>query len=288
MDLCPKNIIIEDRGVIIGLMYFILRYYPKIRDKKIIIADGRIRKIIKYLFYDLEIKKKGIGIVVNIRNSNYEGVVINHYNNLRRLQTNNVYILPWGNKDNPMVMFRVNNKYNKDMKEYDEVIKYHHDKFEERCKTLKYDLILDNSIINLYSDLYYESDPAYISDFIHCYLHDYIDCNKQTIQNPVYLPYITYVDRYVPQYVPYEIEKECPVCPDPPKCPDKSTKFQGASDKPADDADSFDPRTYCAFRFPEEFEEKENCVEGEDVEKLISGLTMKTKALNDLIDEKKL
>lgn len=205
--MCYKNVIIEDRGIIIGIMYYILKYFMQIFDKRIVIEDGRIRKMIKYLFYDLDIHKSGDGIRVNIRNNVMEEVVINNYNNLDTIPANNLYILPWSNRDNPMVMFRVSQKgERKDPEKFKAIVEKHQDKFQG-CRTFRYDLVIDNDIIQLYCDMYKIKSHSYVSNLIACYLNNWINCRKQTILQPVYLPMWHTVREYVPYPVVLPVEK---------------------------------------------------------------------------------
>jgi hypothetical protein len=59
-----------------------------------------------YLFDDIMFYKIGeSGFKINIKNSERDGLVINNMNNLTGVQTGKVYLLPWYDKDNPIVMY---------------------------------------------------------------------------------------------------------------------------------------------------------------------------------------
>jgi len=104
----------------LGIILFLTKYNDKLVNSNIIIHDDLFRNIAKVLFSNLTIKKhkkidkdakdsKDIELNnyfdINIRNNVQHGLVINNILNLSKIQNKNFYLLPWYNKDNPMIAF---------------------------------------------------------------------------------------------------------------------------------------------------------------------------------------
>jgi len=274
MDKC-KDIIIEDRGIIIGIMFYLLKHNNRMMGNTVIIADKRIRHIIRYLFYDLTIRKEGDGFHFNIRNNTYSDIVINNINNLNDINTHHIYILPWGNPDNPVIMYRVTGKViGRD--KYKQIIGTHYSKFTS-CKSVNYDAVLDNIIIQLYCKMYFNTDPVYVSNLIHCYLHNYIDCSGgKTIVTPIYLPQQVFVDRYVP----YPVSVPCPKCPKVVDCKCAEKNVPCPKCPKVEKCKCTDKNVPCPTV------EDCKCIDESMVNGLVDALTGKIRVINEIIVKK--
>ena len=62
----PENIVWIDRGIIISLVYIILKKYNKLKDKYLIIRQNRIRKFLEFLMIS-KISEKSIMLRRNVR-----------------------------------------------------------------------------------------------------------------------------------------------------------------------------------------------------------------------------
>ena len=78
------NIIWEDKGILLGIMKYILKHNKNLIDKNIIIENKKFRTILKSLFnhYSFKKKIKKNGFEINIRNNKDNGLIINNINNL--------------------------------------------------------------------------------------------------------------------------------------------------------------------------------------------------------------
>jgi hypothetical protein len=248
------NIIIEDRGIIVGIMYYILKRINRLFNKIIVIHDKRIRDIIKYFFYDLNIKKAGDGFQINIRNNNHNsGLIINNLNNLpEKIHAKKVYYLLWFNKDNPIVMYeyeqnKIKDK-NKIKKDFDNFYRTLH----EMCKVAEWNVTSDNDIIKKFTKRYIiYGNTEKISNYISCYVNNYLNCEKEIMMVPYILEKEVKKDHFV--YVPVEkvIEKKI-----------ESLKLNDVS-KDSDKANK-------------------------NIRNFVEYLTNKFETLSDIIDEKKL
>lgn len=106
-----RNIIWENKSVMLGIILFLTKYNDKLISTDIIIYDDLFRNIAKVLFSNLTVKKRNKGsessFDINVRSNVQRGLVINNVLNLSEIQNKNFYLLPWYNKDNPMIAFIV-------------------------------------------------------------------------------------------------------------------------------------------------------------------------------------
>jgi len=125
------NIIWNDRGIKITLIYNILKYYNKIKNKNIIINNKDYRLFAKIMFPELIFKK------FNYRDINYKdnyyfnikeilikkGIFIDYIHEYigKKIPTKNIFLIPWFDINDPIISFRYskthhlnfNNEYNK-------------------------------------------------------------------------------------------------------------------------------------------------------------------------------
>lgn len=202
------DIIIEDRGIIIGIMHYILKNRDMLRDENILIADKRIRKIIKYLFPDMKVhKSRNTGFKINIRNQNYSDLVINNVKNIGIINAKKVRYLLWFNKDNPMIMYEHDKKYKKTQ---DEVLYKFRKKYRKiGCDNGVWNVRQDNRVLIRYLVVYVGlfRSVVELSNYIACYINNGINCEPVVVSVPYEVPYAVYKDRYVPVIVEGKCEK---------------------------------------------------------------------------------
>ena len=202
------DIIIEDRGIIVGIIHYILKNQDVLNDENILISDKRIRKIIKYLFPDMMIhKSRNTGFKINIRDQNYSDLVINNVKNIDVINARKVRYLLWFNKDNPMIMFEYNKKYKKTQ---EEVLYKFRKKYKKiGCNNGEWNIKQDNRVLRRYVMEYggIFSGVVELSNYIACYVNNGINCEPVVVGVPYEVPYAVYKDRYVPVIVEGKCEK---------------------------------------------------------------------------------
>ncbi len=109
-----KTIIWENKGIVLGIILFILNNYNKVKNRLIIIRNERYKFILERLFPKIEfaysnkyniLDKKPFDI--SVRDSNKNGLIITNINSLD--QINGIpMLLPWYDKYNPIIMFLYN------------------------------------------------------------------------------------------------------------------------------------------------------------------------------------
>jgi hypothetical protein len=98
-----KNYIWEDKGIIITLIYYILKNYDKYRNKTIQIKHTLYCEILNKLFKNINFNETK-GILFNIKNNCNDEICINYLDNLDNITYDKLYILPWNNYDNPLIL----------------------------------------------------------------------------------------------------------------------------------------------------------------------------------------
>lgn len=207
----------ENKGILLGIIYYITNNYMYFIDKKIILNNSKFRDILSQLFFNLKFYKKGKGFNINIKNKDRCNLVINNINNIDKINTKTIYLLPWYDNSNPIIMYRHRSKYNYDVDKLKNSIK----KFSKNKRGMRYgynnyitdncynginiwDSFMEYVILNHYVKLYNNINIYQIYKFISDYLINDICYHKTNIQMvPVQVP--------VPIEVPIEVPVEVPV-----------------------------------------------------------------------------
>lgn len=98
-----KDFIWEDKGIIITLIYYLLKNYNLYKNKTIQIKHKLYCKILNKLFKKINFNET-TGILFNIKNNCNDNVCINYLDNFNNISYDKLYILPWNNYDNPLVL----------------------------------------------------------------------------------------------------------------------------------------------------------------------------------------
>ena len=115
-----ENIIWIDRGIMISLIYIILKKYNKIQDKYLIVRQNRIRNFLSFLFPKLrfinneknrynESEHKDY-YYIHIRTRPYSGedncIVIDYLSNYNRIiPTDEIWLVPYYDKNDPLIFY---------------------------------------------------------------------------------------------------------------------------------------------------------------------------------------
>jgi len=192
------NLIWEEKGIVLGIIFYIVENIENIRD--VYIKDHHFLKIIKCVFPNINFhyryKKKdenGLNIFIKTHKIKTNALIINNINNIKEIRTKqkNFYLLPWFNVNNPIVMF----KYSKKRKEKNiETIKrkiheFNHMRFNTyvdeqlplinyKCGIVFWDIFTEYQILNAYSEIY-RTNINVIYDFLNKYINSF-NCSSVT------------------------------------------------------------------------------------------------------------
>lgn len=113
-DKCIKNDISnisENKGILLALLYFILKKYKHLINLKIKINLSKYQKILKLLFSDLKFTSSDKDTFnININTKEQGNLNITYINFLEEIKANKIYIVPWFDGDNPLIMFMKSKK----------------------------------------------------------------------------------------------------------------------------------------------------------------------------------
>lgn len=214
-----KNIIWEKKSIMLGIIFYLTKYHNNLKQDKIIIDNEMFRRIAKILFPDLRIKKKGDGFNINIRNNVKNGLIINNINNLDKIENKKIRLLPWYDKDNPIIMFVHDktesniDKKKKDLKEFSKyrrfVRRYLPNHVSLYCGDI-WDSYTEYRILKRYSKKYSVAiEPVFY--FISKILREHI-CDKKELRYvgiPIREQIIVPVKHNVPIIVKVPDKKSC-------------------------------------------------------------------------------
>lgn len=203
-----KNIIWEDKGIILGLIKYIMKYNELLLHTDIIIENKQIRHILISLFNHHSFKKKYINdkknsFYISIKSNQYNKLpddlpklIINNLKNIDVLHTKKITLLPWYDEDNPIVMF----EYNKNnIKTFDNAFNKIYKFKKYRLKSWsKYTTYIDN-LYNMQTwDTYIEYQI--IKNYCTLYNQNFVNIHN-FIYSVLKNPYFTNI-KFKPIYVP--------------------------------------------------------------------------------------
>jgi hypothetical protein len=197
----PYNIIWTDRGIILTIIYYILKKYNKLLDKIIIIDNTVYRHFISHLFPELIFKSynkhMNDNFYFNIRNIIKEqDIVITHINSINNnFKCDKVKLVPWFDINDPIVAFEISNK---SKNKYDFSLYNVYIKNSLLCKRGKYingvswDLFIEYNILKkftLKNNINFYNFYNFFNSFISKYYIHITNTNTKYIEKPVYYVY---------------------------------------------------------------------------------------------------
>lgn len=205
-----KNIIWENKSIVLGIIMFLMNYNS---DENVIIYDDYYRQICKKLFDKIIFKKRGDGFCINIKNNIKKDLIINNIENLDTINNDTFYLLPWYNKDNPIIAFYYMNNKNIDINKIKMDINsfskidrfkphYPTNYIDNLCNINIWDSETEYKVLYSYCERYklsIESTYEYLSKILSNY-----SCSKDNIK------YIS-IPINVPIKVPIEVPVEIPI-----------------------------------------------------------------------------
>ena len=203
LNKCIKNKIsttYENKGILLAIIFYITNKYNKLKNKNIKINFSKFQNILKILFSELRFSDKDNNFNININTKEIVDLNIIYINLINKIKANQVYIVPWFDGDNPLIMFSKSDK-EQDVKKIKEKIKewdncsrtQKHEKFNN------YDEFIENIIINDFIKLHNNWSYNDVINFINKSLSNEIIVNKiikKKIQVPT--PYIVPVPMNYP------------------------------------------------------------------------------------------
>jgi hypothetical protein len=217
------NLVYEERGIILGIMNFILDNMNKY--KRINIENKMYFKIIRQLFPMFRVTREyddettSLNIYTKSRKIKDNGVIINNLDNIKKIRSKkkHFYLLPWFNVNNPICMFKYDKSKPKNnikkLKKYVEkfnIIRLKEYSYERipimsyKFNILFWDIFVEYRILNRYSKLT-NSNINTVYDFLTKFLGGF------NINVPTYIP--RYIERPYIQKEYIMIDNNLPMNP---------------------------------------------------------------------------
>jgi hypothetical protein len=206
------NVKWEDRGILLGIMYHILKKYKKLKYEEIYIREDKYRAFCTFIFKELDFTKEKDGeqYIISIKSIEDGDLNINNLNNLRNITTKKYHLLPWYDKDNPIIMF-TNGKQNKSInsirEEIDDItcIRGKPSKIRNQITDVCYN-IWDTRIEYYILGKYYKKFGISV-DYLYNLLTNYLMSDMCMRDRMIPYPVSFYQRVEVPTYIPIPIEK---------------------------------------------------------------------------------
>ena len=194
----PYNIIWTDRGIILTIIYFILKKYDKLLNKNIIIDNTVYRHFISNLFPELIFKSynkhTNDNFYFNIRHIIKEqDIIITYINSINNnFKCDKVKLIPWFDINDPLIAFEISNKLKQ---KYDFNLYNIYIKKSLLCKRgnyingISWDLFIEYNILKkftLKNNINFYNFYNYFNSFISKYYINIKNNNIKYIEKPVY------------------------------------------------------------------------------------------------------
>jgi hypothetical protein len=191
-DKCIKNEISnisENKGILLALLYFILKKYKHLINLKIKINLSKYQKILKFLFSDLKFSSSDKDTFkININTKEQGDLNITYINFLEEIKTNKIYIVPWFDGDNPLIMFMKSKKIQNINEVNKKIVDWHNCSRTQSYNTFNnYDEFIENSILNKYIKFNNKWSYNDLITYINTSLSNQIIVNK-TIEKQIQVP----------------------------------------------------------------------------------------------------
>jgi hypothetical protein len=179
------NIVWIDRGIILSIIYFILKYYDKLLNKIIIITEDMYRIYIKTLFPKLQFedysKHRSNNFYFNIRKIiKNQDIIIDFIKNYKStISTSKIYLVPWFDMNDPLIAFKISNKNLKTHKYITFINNF------SKCSRANYlnniwDVVMENKIMKMYNEFNSSNSLIYQINLF----NQFIQKNYKYLTNP--------------------------------------------------------------------------------------------------------
>ena len=150
------NIVWVERGILLMIIYIIMKKYDYLRDKKIIINDKKLRDFLKVVFPHLKFNNGDSNskrnFYFNIRNSSEkQDIVIDYLSNYDKyINTKKIWLIPYYDMNDPLILYYYQSHKKLDAKNQKKIINQFSgcERGNYRNTNYAWDMIFENSIIS--------------------------------------------------------------------------------------------------------------------------------------------
>ena len=139
----------ESKGILLALILYLCRKQIILLNKRILVNSKEIAEYLQYLFNDMIFTDKEPNFIISVKNSFIGNLNIGNLNNINNIQAKKIYVVPFFDVDNPIVMYKLYKKKTQDIERIKEKITIFSD-----CNRKDWDSKKEIEIYNLYNKLY--------------------------------------------------------------------------------------------------------------------------------------
>lgn len=193
------NIVWVERGILLTLIYIIIKKHDYLKKKKIIIDNNKYINLLQFFFPKLKFgkfkKHKSKNFYFNIRNIiRKQDIIIDYVNNYDKIiNTKKITLIPWFDMNDVLISYKFDENEELNINKYTNFIKNF--SYYKRCNynNTLWDVYVENYVFKKYGKL---NDYINVEIFIN-YFNNFIKSNyTNTI---VEVPKIYYVEKLVTQ-----------------------------------------------------------------------------------------
>ena len=187
----------ESKGILIGLILYITKYFSKLIKLKIKINSMRYQRDLEYLFPKLNFVNIKSNFDICIKTNLLGDLNITNLELINKIKTNKIYLLPYYDNENPLIMYRINGS-SSDVKQ---------DLLKIKTKINKIDNCYDNlDMENSIYKLYLKLETPFNNNIL-----DLIDYINQTSSNIIYKDKIIHKTKKIEIPTPYLVQIPIPI-----------------------------------------------------------------------------
>lgn len=182
------NIVWIERGILLTLIYYIIKYYDKLLDRKIIVTISSYRKILRNLFPKLTFKQytehQSRNFYFNIRNIiRKQDIIIDYLGNNDYICSKKIDLIPWYDMNDILVAYKYDESNMIPTKEYSIFIKNFSMCTRSNYNNMIWDMWMEIEILKKYA-IFFSINIQYLFNNI----NNYIRNNYTDTTNTYYVP----------------------------------------------------------------------------------------------------
>ena len=149
------NIVWIERGVILTIIYYILKYYDKLLHKTIIIDNDVHCKFFKILFpkltFNIYKEHHKLNFYFNFRKIiKNQDIIIDYLSNYNTINTSKLSMVPWYDMNDPIIVYKYSSNKELHINKYKQFIKNFSNCKRGNYNGVIWDAIIENNIIKKY------------------------------------------------------------------------------------------------------------------------------------------
>ena len=165
------NIVWIERGILLTIIYYIIKKYKELKKRRIIIDNKRHIKLLKLFFPKLKFrtfkKHKSKNFYFNIRNIiRKQDIIIDYFNNYSNIiNTDKISLVPWYDMNDMLISYEYNKNETTDINKYNYFLKNFNQYRRCNYNNMLWDMYMEKYIFNKFYEMNNYNIDLYIDYF---------------------------------------------------------------------------------------------------------------------------